>query len=184
MSSTNRGSKRVENDFYETPSWCVDAILPHLPLGGRLLDPCAGNGAILNASEHAFSRCFGIEINPVLVPDVGSIRAQRQEWTNLDALVIGFWPLVDVVLMNPPFNKKEEFVSRSIKEQAQHNGASCALLPLGFMASKKRRDFLRANPCDFHVLSKRPSFNGIGTDSCDYAWFVWGPGRGGRWSVL
>ncbi len=40
-------------------------------------------------------------------------------------------------------------------------------------------------PCDVFVLSRRPSFLGNGmTDSSAYAWFVWGPGRGGRWSLL
>lgn len=55
MSSTNRGAKRVKNDFYETPSWCVEAIAPHLPKYLTVLDPCAGQGAILRAFErHAF----------------------------------------------------------------------------------------------------------------------------------
>lgn len=37
---------------------------------------------------------------------------------------------------------------------------------------------------DRHALERRPSFNGSGTDACDYAWHVWSPKKGGRWSVL
>jgi hypothetical protein len=42
-----------------------------------------------------------------------------------------------------------------------------------------------ATACDVYVLSKRPSFSGNGkTDATAYAWFLFGPGRGGRWQVL
>ena len=37
---------------------------------------------------------------------------------------------------------------------------------------------------DMYALEKRPSYNGSGTDATDYAWFVWGPKRGGRYFVL
>ncbi len=34
------------------------------------------------------------------------------------------------------------------------------------------------------ALERRPSFNGSGTDACDYAWHIWSPKRSGKWSVL
>jgi len=188
MSSTNRGSKRVENDFYETPSWCVEAILPHLPLGGVVLDPCAGKGAILRAAGKAFHQFNGYEINP-LFEAIGFEDEDTLYWVCLDSLGEHIWQRADVVLMNPPFSKKVEFVERSIKEQSPRHGTTCALLPISFLGSQKRREFVIANPCDVYVMSDRPSF-GLnkagkkGTDSCYYAWFVWGPGRGGRWSIL
>ena len=179
MSSTNRGAKRVKNDFYETPSWCVEAILPHLPKYQTVLDPCAGQGAILRAFERHALRLRAIEINPELE------RVSTINWLCADALSEStLWQLPDLVLMNPPFSKAEAFVRRALDEVRGNNGTVCALLRLGFLASKKRADFLRVNPPDVYVLSKRPSFNGEGTDSCDYGWFTWGPGRGGRWFVL
>ena len=184
MSSTNRGSKRVQNDFYETPSWCVEAILPHLPLGGSVLDPCAGKGAILRACAKSFDSRMAIEINEDFEHELQQVVTGEFDLTIDDAGAINYWPKADVVLMNPPFSKAEQFVRMALSEQRPYQGITCALLRLPFLASKKRADFLRANPPDVYVLSKRPSFNGIGTDSCDYAWFVWGPGRGGRWVVL
>ncbi len=184
MSSTNRGAKRVKNDFYETPSWCVEAILPHLPIGGTVLDPCAGRGAILRACPASFDCRMAIEINKDMEYDLRTIATGEFDLWIDDALSLSFWPKADLVLMNPPFSKAETFVRMALSEQRAYHGTTCALLRLGFLASKKRADFLRANPPDVYVLSKRPSFNGEGTDSCDYGFFVWGPGRGGRWFVL
>ena len=184
MSSTNRGSKRVENDFYETPSWCVESILPHLPLGGSVLDPCAGRGAILRACARCFEHMIAIEINKDFEHELQQVVTGESDLTIDDAKLRTVWPKADVVLMNPPFSTAEQFVRMALSEQRQYQGITCALLRLSFLASKKRADFLRANPPDVYVLSKRPSFNGIGTDSCDYGFFVWGPGRGGRWAVL
>lgn len=85
------------------------------------------------------------------------------------------------------------------------------LLRLSFLASLERAAFHRVYPASVFVLSRRPSFlspeqkkrlhedalarwrdggevgsrpTPPGTDSCDYAWFVWGRREGGRWQVL
>ena len=179
MSSTNRGSKRVANDFYETPSWCVEAILPHLPRFLPILDPCAGKGAILKAAASSAHSLRGIEINPELQPDSEII-----SWSTDDALTLKSWRSPELVIMNPPFSKAEQFVRKALDETRENHGTVAALLRLSFVASKKRHGFMRECPPDLFVMSKRPSFNGLGTDSCDYAWFVWGPGRGGRWEVV
>ena len=55
------------------------------------------------------------------------------------------------------------------------------LLPLAFVCSEERRQFNREHPADIYILQKRPSFTGKGSDLTDVAWYVWGPGRGGRW---
>ena len=48
------------------------------------------------------------------------------------------------------------------------------LLRINFLGSQKRYDFWQQFPPDgLFILSKRPSFTGKGTDSIDYAWFVW-----------
>ncbi len=50
------------------------------------------------------------------------------------------------------------------------------LLRVGFLGSSERLAFwssVDANPA-LRVLPERPSFDGVGTDSSTYAWFVWG----------
>lgn len=177
MSSTNRGAERAPNDLYVTPAWCVEAVLPLLPMGGSILDPCCGTGAILDVVRERIDSpeyAYGYD----LVTHPGVDLRQR------DALSVEGWQRPDLVITNPPYSLAEAFVERAIAETAPHGGTVAMLLRLAFLASRKRVALLRAHPPDVHVLSRRPSFTGGGTDSADYAWFVFGPGRGGRWSIL
>ena len=58
---------RQEQDFYSIPSWCVQALLPHLT-PGPVFDPFAGTGAVLDvvASATAWEGFIskGFEIDP------------------------------------------------------------------------------------------------------------------------
>ena len=50
ISATNRGSKRVESDFYATPITTIDNFLNHYTLeDGNILEPSAGNGNFIKA---------------------------------------------------------------------------------------------------------------------------------------
>jgi hypothetical protein len=88
-------------------------------------------------------------------------------------------PDFDVVITNPPYNQALEFVRASLR----WGKVVVMLLRLNWIASQKRHAFVREHPPDVYVLPNRPSFTGKGTDSIEYAWFVWGQG-GGRIDVL
>ena len=48
------------------------------------------------------------------------------------------------------------------------------LLRINYLGSISRHEWWKENtPIAIHVLSKRPSFTGKGTDATDYAWYVW-----------
>ena len=47
------------------------------------------------------------------------------------------------------------------------------LLRLNFLGTRGRAAFMRRHPPAVYVLPDRPSFTGKGTDSIEYAWFVW-----------
>ena len=185
MSSTNRGSTRTSLDFYPTPSWCVHRLLEEVVLpGGAWLEPCAGNGAIIDAVRAMRS---DVEWTAVEVqPHVGSHLHSRSQVT--DVHLDDFFQLSDdlrrhrVVITNPPFSSAERFIRASL-ELADH---VVMLLRLNFLASLKRAPLMREHPPDVYVLPNRPSFTGSGTDSIDYAWFHWPPGRrtDGRLKVL
>jgi len=193
MSSTNRGHKkqvgtyeRQAEDFYATPAWATDAIIPVLwgsHFGGVWLDPCAGAGAILDVLERhgvPSERRRGIEIDP---GRAGTARGRHVGVTQADALKSSSWGLgarqPNIILTNPPYALAMEFVERALQEAP----VVVMLLRLAWMASQARADFHQKHPSDVYVLSKRPSFVGGRADSADYAWFVWGQG-GGRWRVL
>jgi hypothetical protein len=70
MSATNRGAIRHKDDYYATPGWAVRAVLPHLlprlPERCSVLEPSAGEGAIvveLLRAGVAPQRLMAIEID-------------------------------------------------------------------------------------------------------------------------
>ena len=82
---------------------------------------------------------------------------------------------IDLIITNPPFSLSEEFIVKSLSEAK----TVCYLQRLNWLGSKKRKDFWNNNtPDKIFVLSKRPQFKkelglGGGSDSTEYAWFIW-----------
>lgn len=78
----------------------------------------------------------------------------------------------DVVFGNPPFTLATEFIGESLKL----SDVVVMLLRLDFLGTQGRQPFMQANTPSIYVIPDRPSFDGGGTDSNDYAWFVWEKG--------
>ena len=76
------------------------------------------------------------------------------------------------VVTNPPYSLAEKFI-RHARKLCPHADL-VFLLRLAFLASAKRLPLWQdVGIPDVYVLPNRPSFTGGGTDSADYAWFVW-----------
>jgi hypothetical protein len=252
MSSTGRGAERAAGDYYRTPAWCVEALLPDLALDNIqcVIDPGCGDGAIgdvLYQQEWASGALFaGIELDPhhhEALKSSGTYDHVHSGsyllWTPPPS-----WPQPLLIIGNPPYSDAMPFVQHSLG-LAAGEGTVAMLLRLAWLASQGRADFHRANPSDVYILPRRPSFCWVHTykvfckgchvrgkifdsvrtgqraltspqiakrpctdmrgrppavecegdlqlldttttttDSCDYAWFVWGPGRGGWWRIL
>jgi SAM-dependent methyltransferase len=220
VSATNRGTERAALDFYPSPAWSVDIILPHLPRGGHVVEPGCGDGAIIQrlfAAGWTFENVTGIELDPE--------RAQLcHERTGAFVVCADYLthPLIpaDVVIGNPSYSLAEAFARRALEQVAERRGTVALLLRTGFASSQERAPFHKAHPSDMHLLPRRPSFaasmgcsrrkEGCSyremlpveaprpkecplcharttcstTDASEYGWFLFGPGRGGRWSVL
>jgi len=172
---------RIALDYYATPSSVVEAILPHLPPAASVLDPCCGEGEILALTGAADT--LGIEL------DHGRAMAAMDVVCGLtvgDALAVD-WPAAALCLFNPPWGRVQEFAAKAMAWRAQDPRRTVAMLArLTFLESAGRAAFHRTWPSDVFVFSRRPRFrpDTSGTDSVTAAWFVFGPGRGGRWSVL
>ena len=96
---------RAENDFYETPFNNTRALIrqigPALTPGTTIFEPCVGDGAIpmLINRYHTGLRWRTNDINPD--------RRGRDESTVHtigDARDAATWPVVDVIVANPPFS--------------------------------------------------------------------------------
>ncbi|NUP13794.1 MAG: hypothetical protein HOW73_47770 [Polyangiaceae bacterium] len=177
---------RVEDDFYETPAWCVGSLVEAADLrltGRRVLDPSAGKGAILDAAIRLGARGgVGYEFDADRAAIAFSKGHQVQQ---ADALLVR-WMEADVMIGNPPFELALEFALRAAEWADEFMRPAALLLRLGFMASQSRASFHVEYPSDAHILAQRPKFrtDTNGTDKYDVAWFVWGPGQRGRWTVI
>jgi hypothetical protein len=195
VSATGRAGVRDSRDFYRTPAWCVERVLPFLHIGsGAIVDPGCGDGAIGEAlrrttREHAI---YGIESDEELAaaaaradvsPDYARVYSEVliEDFLGLNGVDgLGDEP---TFIGNPPYRDAMAFIEQSLR-LAGPGGTVCFLLRLAWLAGQKRRDFHQQHPADIYVLSRRPSFTGKGTDATDYAWFAWGPGPRGRVAVL
>lgn len=178
--SAKRGAPQVANEFYKTPGWCTRAIIPHLPAAGLLCDAGCGDGAIAEEFLKFWTRyhVFGVEIDEALAKTAA---------TKFDVECADFLKYdgdADLIVSNPPFSMAREFLEHSLAITAKSRGTCAFLLRLNWLASQERMAFNRANMADVFVLPRRPSFRNGTTDATDYGWFVYGPGRGGRYSIL
>lgn len=147
MSATNRGTKRKPYDFYATPVDVVENFLNNY--------------------------------------DITALEIREEELDNLNELankvIIGEDFLnynfgdkkFDVIIGNPPYSLAKEFIEKCFELQSD-SGVVIMLLRTAFLESKSRYEFWQDNPLtELHILSKRPSFTGKGTDATSYSWFVW-----------
>jgi len=227
MSSTNRSAIRQPDDFYGTPPWVVDAILPHLDLTGQILEPGCGSGAIVKrlvARGVDPMRIHGVELDEgrafACLDETGGVM-WRGDFLTFPSWAVSAPARFDLAIGNPPFALALEFIERALTLAT----TVAFVLRLNFLGSQRRAAWHRAHPSDVYILPRRPSFTEhlewsadrgerrcellvpqkqerakpkrceraaghppecmtIGTDSCEYAWFVYGPVRVGRWSIL
>lgn len=191
VSATNRGSERREADFYPTPAWCVWRLLDEVGMGlllhgTRWLEPCVGDGAIVEACrEWVRGRGLGEPLDWASL-DLREVEPVTDEHYTADYLFFGGpfhtpEPTFDVCVTNPPYGLALDFA----KQARADARVVCMLLRLNWLAGSERAAWLRRFPPDVYVLPNRPSFTGDGqTDATDYAWFVWGLTEGGHLTIL
>ena len=179
MSSTNRGAERRTDDAYMTPAWCVRRLLDvWQPRGksGILVEPAVGTGNIV--------RAIGTEPFAWLTYDIREVQPVGEMHVTGDFLLAPAPSGTDAeaVVTNPPYCLAEEFVRHS--RACFPNAELVFLLRIAFLASASRLPLWRdVGTPDIFVLPNRPSFTGGGTDSADYAWFIWPPGKRDRGAV-
>ena len=144
-----------------------------IPLpGGTWLEPCAGTGSLIQAVSYVREdvEWHAVEIRHECTSRLKDLTAISK--IMVTDFLVEFSPSYDrysVVLTNPPYSLAEKFLYRSL-EISDH---VVFLLRLNFLASGRRSLLMRSKTPDVYVLPNRPSFNGVGTDSIDYAWFHW-----------
>jgi hypothetical protein len=90
--------ERVERDFYPTPFEAVVPLLAHLPPQTRFVEPCAGNGALIDHLEGAGHSCVGAyDIAPQPLP--------RHLCVGKDSTTYAFPWARGFFITNPPWSR-------------------------------------------------------------------------------
>jgi len=202
--ATPASARRQSSDpleRFDRPAWMTAALLEKVPAvgGGRkglIVEPCAGNGAIVEVLEHHYRsvRSYDLEPRTLDLPLLGTVRdvgVQRADATSkafwLEMLALG----VTWGVSNPPFSLGTE-----IRNLARDLGLRLALLlrVTALEPTEDRAPRLEADPPSDLVLMPRGTFAGPGTaftggDIASAFWFVWRypdarPGQGTRLHVL
>jgi hypothetical protein len=182
VSSTKRGRERNRADNYPTPAWCVKRLVEAVRLpAGDWLEPCAGDGAIIDAINIPGVKWDALEIRKIPVrrleqnPNVAAVHCNALEFLQDETLHYS------VAISNPPFSLAQQFIDICL-QRANH---VVMLLRLNYLSSEKRHEFMTHTRPDVYVLPNRPSFVGGGkTDSIEYAWFHWHPDAKGKLRIL
>lgn len=165
MTAITRKATRRKNDAYFTPASATEELLRQTQIFGKVLEPCAGSGAIaevlrkhpsvvtVNETDLEFSDAF----------------APRDATTDL---FWDWWGDCDFVVTNPPFSAAAEIIPKAY-EAARYGIAF--LLRLSYLEPCENRGaWLSAHPPNQLIVLPRISFTGDGnTDSVTCAWCVW-----------
>lgn len=162
-------SKRRARDAYFTKGWATAALLYAFPeiRGGRLLDPCCGDGRMARELAPRFESVVLNDIEPA--GDQHLVQPWRMDATRVELYTQAD---ADAIVTNPPFHLCGQIAWQCVRGARRF----CALLlRCTFLEPCKGREWLAQNPPTAVLALPRLSFNGAGTDSAGTWWFVWGP---------
>lgn len=157
---------RRKNDFYETPSFMIEALLHIVPeIKGRVLEICSGDNSITRVlmESKRFTDVLTNDIDPV-----------RTAYYHQDAATTITARHFDWVITNPPYTMPLciDIVANAVK----HARVGVAMmLRLSFEEpTQLRGPWLEDNPITKRIVMPRHSFTGNGkSDSVTTAWMIW-----------
>lgn len=139
-----------------------------------MLDPCCGEGQLLDVFRERGFRTAGIELHHERAQEA---RRRGHEVLQGDALQLP-WPEADLLVTNPPFSLGAEFVEKALRWQGRQRIYTMLRLTFLEPVPSRRRLLIDQQP-DLFILPERPAFDARGSDSVTSAWFRW-PGHGRR----
>ncbi len=211
MSSTGRKkrdgsrSKRRQHDYYPTPEWVIAPIVDHLigvasdklaredidrgaerfsELPMAVIDPFAGDGSILHCVAGWLGQPIGYDIDKKRVRQCQRKKIPCKRRDSFKSL--GYLEEAQFLVTNPPYKDITGWIYGLLEARARMDVKPIValLLPIPFFESKARQRLHLEHPSHAMILSERISFTGNGkTDSVGSAWFVWGDGLEGQWSI-
>ena len=175
--STFDDGTRSPLDFYETPAWMTRSLLHNHPFPAphlRVLECCAGRGAITRELERAGMTVVENDINPAHHRRYQLDMTSRESWLALDAREGPF----DYVISNLPFNIAIAILRAGIDIPRR---AFMTVLLKSFdeptfddtNGRLPRAEWLEQHPWTRKINQPRHKFRGTGSPSMASDWFIW-----------
>lgn len=159
MSQRDSGYARLENDAYNTPAWCTQALLPHLPARPpvHIHEPASGAGPIVRELERA-----GYMVSEADIERGRDFLQQR-------------FCLAAGIVTNPPYGKAQEFIEHAIALMKPRNGFVAMLLRSDYDHAATRQHLFCHPFAKRVVLTKRIRWieGSTGSPSFNHAWMLW-----------
>jgi hypothetical protein len=169
---------RKEGDFYETPEWVTEALIPHLRSGPVCLhrnrtvwEPAAGRGKMSRVLERHFQTVLSTTLestdpDDLIAGGLDFLKAQNR------------FELPDAIITNPPYSLAEEFVRHALKLAVSYGFVIAMLLRNEWDCAKGRNDLFTEQPFAKKVIltsrpwwfDKKPGDSG---PRHNYAWYIW-----------
>jgi hypothetical protein len=160
---TFKGKKQpIGEDFYQTPDWAIEMILPYVKTGSKVLEPTYGLGAIAKVLEKHGCEVIGTDKYPKEGTDV-----KQMDFLNIDKddeILVG----VDMIVFNPPFSDKTRFLKK-----AMELGLPFLLLcPMTLLETEKRYNLIKEHGLSIILLPKRVNYLRGDKEKMGGAWFA------------
>jgi len=161
---TNLGYERVTNDFYPTPAWCTEALIPELPVDQftTVWEPACGPGGM----SEVLAKYYSVASTDLVDYGFGETGVNFLDATEARA---------PGIITNPPYHLAEEFLRHAIKLTKPVEGCVAMLLRNEYDSAKTRRDiFAQAPFAKKLVLTKRPMWfaEKKASPRHNYSWFI------------
>ena len=154
--------ERLPRDFYPTPYEAVMPLIPHLLPGTAYIEPCAGNGALIEHLDRSGLSClWGVDIEPQWpIARVGDARTMR--YADSEA---------EFFITNPPWDRK---ILHPIIENLSDQLPTWLLFDADWMHTKQAAPFMDRLRAVVSVgrLKWIPDSKMTGKDNC--CWYLFG----------
>lgn len=176
----NSRFERREADFYATPEWCTEAVIPFLfdePIGlyptQRIWEPACGDGKMSRVLERYFKSVLSTDLH-----DRGYGQAGR-DFLRCSVLPERF----KAIITNPPYDLAEPFIRHALNFMMGERGVVAMFLRHEYDCAKSRNDLFHSGR-HFALkvaLTSRPRWieGSEGSPRHNYAWYIWQMGYEG-----
>ena len=164
--------ERIEHDLYETPRWCVEALLRAWRPHPVVWEPAAGRGAMLGPLCDAGHTVYASDAY-----DHGEKDIYIRDFLT-DGLPLDVMPYPFSVITNPPYKDDlpYQFAHRALVATADKAGSVAMLMRHEWECAANRDGLLDEEPfAGMLTLTRRPRWiaGSTGSPRHNYVWFIW-----------